>query len=198
MDFSTVISLLLGIGLAAASGFRVFLPLFVLSIAAHFGADYVNLSEDVRWVGSLPAIITLGVAMICEIGAYYIPIIDNFLDTISIPLAAIAGTLLVAVNITDMNEVATWALAIIAGGGTAAVISSATATARAISSVTTAGSGNFLVNTGETTSATVLSLTAIIWAPIAIVLTIIILIVVLIAWKKIKRGTNTLTIPSEE
>lgn len=191
-NFTTLISLFLGIGLAAASGFRIFLPLFVLSVATHFGADYVNLDESFRWVGSIPAMITLGIAMLVEIIAYYIPVIDNLLDTISIPLAAIAGTLMVAANLTDMGEVANWALAIIAGGGTAAAISSATATARVVSTTTTAGSGNFLVNTGETAGATVLSLTSIIWAPIAFVLTIILLIFLFLGYKKLKKRTQFL------
>ncbi|WP_068598906.1 DUF4126 domain-containing protein [Vaginella massiliensis] len=190
INFSTLISLFLGIGLAAASGFRIFLPLFVLSVAAYFGADYVNLDESWRWIGSVPAMVTLGVAMLVEIVAYYIPLVDNFLDMISVPLAAVAGTLMVAANLTDMSEVANWSLAIIAGGGTAVAISSATATARAVSTTTTAGTGNFLVNSGETAGATVLSLTSIIWAPLAFVFTLIVLCFVVILYRKLKRRSR--------
>ena len=172
MMISTLLSLFLGVGLAAASGFRVFLPLFVLSVAAYLGADYLPLSEQWKWVGSIPAMITLGIAMIVEILAYYIPVVDNFLDTISVPLATLAGILVVAVNLGEMNELATWSLAIIAGGGTAAAISSSTATVRAISTTATAGAGNFLVNSGETASSAVLSLLAIFWAPFAFILTL--------------------------
>lgn len=187
MMISTLLSLFLGVGLAAASGFRVFLPLFVLSVAAYLGADYLPLSEQWKWVGSIPAMITLGIAMIVEILAYYIPVVDNFLDTISVPLATLAGILVVAVNLGEMNELATWSLAIIAGGGTAAAISSSTATVRAISTTATAGAGNFLVNSGETASSAVLSLLAIFWAPFAFILTILVLIFFWVVWRKIKK-----------
>lgn len=187
LNFSTLMSLFLGIGLAAAAGFRVFLPLFALSIAAHFGMDHLSIGEQFAWVGSWPAIITLGVATLVEILAYYIPLVDNLLDSIAIPLAGVAGTFLVASTMVDMNEVAMWALAIIAGGGTAASISGGTAAARATSSTTTAGTGNFLVNTGETATASILSATALIWAPLAFVLVLIILFVLVRLYNKFKR-----------
>ena len=199
MDFltgSTILSLFLGVGLAAASGFRVFLPLFILSLTANLAGNFIQIDESLKWVGSFPALITLGVAMIVEIGAYYIPIIDNMLDTISIPLAGLAGTFAVGATLVDMNEVATWALAIIAGGGTAAAISSTTATARAVSTTTTGGIGNFLVNTGETVGSLFLSITAIVLAPLAFVIAVILLFVVIKVWRRVKkRLQNTLDTP---
>ena len=186
-DSNTIMSFFLGIGLSASAGFRVFLPLFALSIGAHFGQDLLQLNESWQWIGGWPAIITLGIATIVEILAYYIPLIDNFLDTIAVPLAAVAGAVLMGSTLLDMGEVATWALAIIAGGGTAAAVSGTTATARAVSTGTTAGTGNFVVNTGETTAASVLSLTSIIWAPVAFVLVIIILYGIYHLWKWTKK-----------
>ncbi len=195
MDFfsgSTLLSLFLGIGLAAASGFRVFLPLFILSLSAHLAGSYIHIDESLQWVGSWPALITLGVAMIVEIGAYFVPFIDNMLDTISIPLAGIAGTFAIGATLVDMNEVATWALAIIAGGGTAVAISSTTATARAISTTTTGGIGNFLVNTGETLGSLFLSITAIVIAPLAFIIAVILILVVIKVWRRIKKRTVSL------
>lgn len=192
LSISTIFSLFLGIGLAAAAGFRIFLPLFVLSLAVKLGGSFINLDESWLWVGSTPALITLGVAMVVEIGAYYIPIIDNMLDTIAVPLAGVAGTIAVGITMPEMNEVATWALAIIAGGGTAAAISGTTAAARAVSTTTTAGAGNFLVNTGETLSSTVLSITAIVLAPLAFIIAVVILYCCYHAFKKIKRKGDEL------
>ncbi len=183
-DTSTIMSFFLGIGLAASAGFRVFLPLFALSLGAHFGADILNLNESWQWVGSWPAMITLGVATLIEIAAYYIPVVDNLLDSIAVPLAAIAGTVLMGSTLLDMGEVATWALAIIAGGGTAAAVSGTTAATRAVSTGTTGGTGNFLVNTGETAAASVLSVTSFIWAPLAFILVLITLYLVYRLWKK--------------
>jgi len=195
MDFTSVnalLSLFLGVGLAAASGFRIFLPLFLLSLTAKLSGNFINLDESLQWVGSWPALITLGVAMLVEIGAYYVPYIDNLLDTISVPLATIAGTFAVGATLTDMNEVATWALAIIAGGGTAAAISTTTATARAVSTTTTGGTGNFLINTAETFGALVLSLSSIILAPIAFVLVLILLYGCYKVFKSVKKKGDQL------
>lgn len=186
-DSNTIMSFFLGIGLAASAGFRVFLPLFALSLGAHFGQDLLELNETWQWVGSWPAMIALGVATIVEIVAYYIPVIDNLLDTIAVPLAAVAGTVLMGSTLLDMSDVTTWALAIIAGGGTAAAVSGTTAAARAVSTGTTAGTGNFIVNTGETAAASVLSLTSIIWAPIAFVLVLIVLLGIYRIWKWTKK-----------
>jgi hypothetical protein len=120
MATATILSIFLGVGLAASAGFRVFLPLFVLSTASYF--DVIELNESWAWVSNLPVMITLGIAMLAEIFAYYIPFVDNLLDTIATPLAAIAGTVIMASTILDYDPALTWGLAIIAGGGTATAI----------------------------------------------------------------------------
>lgn len=151
---SSILGLLLGIGLAAASGFRVFLPLFALSLVIHFNlGDYLGLgllSDSFSWVGSTTALVVLGVATLVEIFAYYIPFIDNLLDTIAVPLAGIAGTIILASQLVELPEVVVWTLAIIAGGGTASLIGGTMATARVASTSTTAGLGNSVVSTTET------------------------------------------------
>lgn len=178
----------LGIGLAASAGFRVFIPLLALSLAAHFGFD---LSENWEWVGSWPALITLGIATLFEIGAYFIPWIDNLLDTITVPLATIAGTLLMGITLTGLDsEIVQWVLAIIAGGGTAAVISGSTASGRAASTATTGGIGNFLVSGGETVAASVLSITSFIWAPLALVLALVVIYFLYKFWKRLAKRKN--------
>lgn len=120
MTTETILSIFLGVSLAASVGFRVFLPLFVLSIASYTGMWELN--ENWDWLGSLPALITLGVAMILEIGAYFIPWVDTVLDAIAIPLAAIAGTAVMVSTVADLSPMVTWVLAIVAGGGTATAI----------------------------------------------------------------------------
>lgn len=186
---TTIIGVCLGIGLAAAAGFRVFIPLFVLSLAVHFGNDYIPLSESWKWIGDMSALITLGVATVVEIFSYYIPVLDNALDTIAIPLATVAGTVLMASQLGDFNyPVISWALAIIAGGGTAAAIKSTAAGTRATSTVTTAGLGNNLVSTAETGIAGFLSIISIFLPVIAFILVIIILIGVYKLAKLIKNS----------
>ena len=101
----TIISIFLGIGLAASVGFRVFVPLFALSLASYF--NFWELNESWQWIGSLTAVITLGVATLVEISAYYIPYLDNLLDTIAIPLATIAGTAVMVSTVADLSPIIT-------------------------------------------------------------------------------------------
>ncbi|MGB7529061.1 DUF4126 domain-containing protein [Sphingobacterium cellulitidis] len=154
-----LISLFVGIGLAAATGFRVFLPIFFLSLGSYLG--WIPLDQSYAWIGGLPAVIATGLATIVEILAYYIPFIDNILDSITVPLATIAGSLLFASQFTEVSNWIQWSLAIIAGGGTAATISSVFAGTRAASSGTTAGVANPAISTIETIGSTIMSILAI-------------------------------------
>ncbi|PPK93350.1 uncharacterized protein DUF4126 [Nonlabens xylanidelens] len=181
--FEIIFSICLGIGLAASAGFRVFIPLLCASLAAYF--DVIPLNESWQWAGSLTAVIVLGVAAIVEILAYYIPYIDNLLDTISVPLAAIAGTAVMVSVMGDMNPVFTWTMAIIAGGGTAAAISTTTSGARAMSTSTTGGFANPIVSTAEAGFSGMLSLVSIIFAPLAVVIVFFLLIGIRKLYKRI-------------
>ena len=78
-EFDLALSVALGIGLAAATGLRLFVPMLVASAAAYTG--HLPLSENFAWLATLPALILLGVAAAVEILAYYIPGVDNLLDT---------------------------------------------------------------------------------------------------------------------
>lgn len=184
MTSEAIISIFLGIGLAASVGFRIFLPLFAMSLAAYF--DVIPLSENWQWIGTVPALIALGVAMFLEIFAYYIPFIDNMLDSIAVPLAAIAGTAVMVSTMADLSPLITWALAIIAGGGTASVVKSASAGTRLTSSVSTAGLGNPVVSTVETGGAVVMSLASIFMPFVAIILVIIILSALFWIYRKLR------------
>lgn len=174
----TILSIFLGIGLASAAGFRVFLPLFALSLASY--SQVLELNESWEWIGGIPALITLGIAMVAEIFAYYIPFVDNALDTIAAPLAAIAGTITIASTVVDVSPMMTWVLAIIAGGGTATAMQGMTTMTRLASSVKTGGLGNPVVSTAETGTAFTLSSLAIFLPILAVV--IVILLFVLIYW----------------
>ena len=181
----TVISICLGIGLAASAGFRVFVPLFVLSLATHYG--YVPVGESFLWIGSTTAMICLGIATLVEIAAYYVPFIDNLLDTIAIPLATIAGTVAMASTMIDLDPMITWGLAIMAGGGSAAAISSATSATRATSTATTAGLANPIVATTETATASFVSITAIFLPIVALFIVIFIVFVGIKLFRKFFR-----------
>ena len=191
MTMETILSIFLGIGLSASVGFRVFLPLFALSLAAYFNVWELN--ESWLWIGSTTAVITLGIATVVEIGAYYIPIIDNALDTIAIPLATIAGTAVMVSTVADLSPVITWALAIIAGGGTAAAIKSSASATRLGSTVSTAGIGNPIVSTIETGTSIVMSIVSIFIPILAIILVIFIFYIVFKLYKKLKPNKSKST-----
>ncbi|MBS1518803.1 MAG: DUF4126 domain-containing protein [Bacteroidetes bacterium] len=139
--------ILLGIGLSAAAGFRVFLPLLVTNIASLLG--YVNLTGGFEWMGGWVAFAAFTAASVMEILAYYVPWLDNLLDTISGPMAMIAGTLLTASFLTEANPLLQWVLGIIVGGGTAGIVKAGASAARLTSSTTTGGIGNAAVATSE-------------------------------------------------
>ncbi|GAA4279051.1 DUF4126 domain-containing protein [Aquimarina mytili] len=179
----TILSICLGIGLAASVGFRVFLPLLALSLAGHY--DIVPLSENWEWISGTISICILSIATIAEILAYYIPWFDNILDTLAIPLATIAGTAVMVSAITDLSPVVTWALAIIAGGGTAATVKSTMGATRLTSTATTGGVANPLVATVETGTATIMSAASVFIAPLAVVLVVILLFGIRKLFKKL-------------
>jgi hypothetical protein len=142
-----VLSVCVGVGLAAACGFRIFLPLLVMSIAAASG--HLTLAPSFQWIGSEYALITFSVATVLEITAYYVPWLDNLLDSIATPAAMVAGTVVTASMASGMSPYLQWTLAVIAGGGAAGLVQGATVVTRAASTATTGGLGNFLVATGE-------------------------------------------------
>jgi len=159
-----VFSAALGIALAAAVGFRVFLPLLVMSAAAYTG--HLTLSETFAWLATPTALVMLSVAALAEILAYYVPGVDNLLDAIATPAAVVAGTLAAAAVMTDLPPLVKWTTAAIAGGGAAGLTQSVTSLLRGHSTVMTGGVGNAAVATGEMGGALLVSGLALL-APLA-------------------------------
>ena len=178
MSAEVLTALALGIGLSASCGFRVFVPMLVASIAAHVGL--LPLQDGFRWLGSWPAMICFGTATVVEVVAYYVPFIDNLLDTLTTPLAIGTGTLLMTSVLPVDGDLLKWTTGLVVGGGAAAVIQGGSVLTRLGSSKLTAGTGNHLVATGENAAAlgaSVLSL-VIPWIVAAILLAAIAAILV--------------------
>ncbi|MDR0235179.1 DUF4126 domain-containing protein [Acinetobacter sp.] len=185
----TLLSLCIGIGLSAACGFRVFVPLLVMSIASLMG--WFEPMKGFEWLAIPSVCIGLAVATVCEIGAYYIPWVDNALDTIATPAAMVAGTLTtMAVSSGEMSQFASWASAIIVGGGTATAVQMGTVAVRGLSTATTGGIANPVVSTGEWIGAIVVSVLSFI-VPVLVVIVGIIAVVIAIRWIKRKRQEST-------
>lgn len=166
-----ILSIALGVGLAAAVGFRIFLPLLVASVAAYTG--HLELSQGFAWLGTLPALVMLGVAAILEIAAYYIPGVDNLLDLVATPAAFIAGTIVAAAVMVDLPPMVKWAAAIIAGGGAAGLMQSVTTLLRAKSTALTGGLGNPVIASAEWGGALLVSLLALLAPVLALALIVV-------------------------
>lgn len=187
MDLSELfLSAAVGIGLAAACGFRIFVPLLLISVADKTG--HLELASGFEWMGSTPAMITFGAATLLEILAYYVPFFDNLLDTLATPSAVVAGTIATASQVGDMSPWLTWSVAIIGGGGAAGLVQGMTTVTRQISSLATAGFGNPIVSTLEAGASFAFTLAAV-FVPL---LAVFVLIVGLAygAKKLFMRGTK--------
>jgi len=168
----SVIATVVGIGLAASCGFRVFVPMLVVSAAANAG--YLDLARGFDWIGTWTAFVAFSIAAIVEIGAFYIPWLDNMLDAMASPFAIVAGVILFAANAVDFDPFLQWSLAIIAGGGAAAIVQGGTVISRAASTTTTGGLANFAISTLETIAGFFFPVIAIVVPVVALVLLIVV------------------------
>ncbi len=158
-----LLSIFLGVGLSAACGFRVFVPFLVMSVTKLSGQ--MDIAPGFDWLGSWPAFSCLLVATGVEVAAYYIPWVDNALDTIATPAAAIAGVIATSSAVTDLSPFLDWAIPLI-GGGVATTVQVSTVALRGASTATTGGFANPVVATTELAGSTVTSVVSIIM-PIA-------------------------------
>jgi hypothetical protein len=182
MDYSILTSIAMGIALSACAGFRVFIPMLAGALAGHF--NIIHLPIDMAWLSGWPAIALFGTAAVAEIVAYYIPFVDNILDTIAAPLSVGAGTVLAASLLPlGHNDLLRWAVAFLAGGSAAGTIQLGTGLLRLFSSKATVGTGNAVVATSENAAAVSGSLLAFV-----IPVIVAILLIALIVWIVMKLG----------
>lgn len=184
LDF--LVPLAIGLGLSAACGFRVFLPLLGMGLAARL--DYLPLASDVAWAASTPALLALFTATVVEIVAYYVPWLDNLLDTVATPMAVLAGIAATASVLTDVPPYARWSLAIIAGGGVAGVVQGATVAARLKSVATTAGVGNPVIATVELAGAAVTTVMALVFPVAAITIVLVMCLLIFLVTRRLLFG----------
>ncbi len=177
----TATAIAVGIGLAAACGFRVFVPLFVMGLAGATG--HLTLAHDAAWAASTPALVALGTATALEVGAYYVPWLDHALDAVATPAALLAGIGASAAVLTDLPPLLRWGTAVVAGGGAAGLVQGATVLLRAKSGLLTGGLGNPAVATAELGGAIGLALLA-----LAVPLAALIVTATLIVWVVRRTG----------
>ena len=140
-----LLSLSLGLGLAAACGFRVFIPPLMMGVGSRL--DLYKLEGSFVWVDDTWAIAIFAVATLLEIGGYFIPWIDNLLDAVATPAAIIGGIFVTSASLEgELDPSAQWTLSVIAGGSVSGVIQLGTVATRAISTGTTGGLANPIIS----------------------------------------------------
>jgi hypothetical protein len=191
MTSETLVSIGVGLALAAAAGFRVFVPLLALSLAAQSG--WVELSPSFAWLATTPAVIALATATVLEVAAYYIPFFDNVLDTLAAPLAVLAGIVASASVLTDLPPWVQYTVAIVGAGSTAGVVHASTSLLRLKSSAATAGFGNPLLATLELIGSILMALLALV-APLLALAAVVVIIVLVAkrvnAWRLANAGRD--------
>ena len=170
---SMIIAILIGIGLSASAGFRVFIPPLITSIAAK--ASWITLATQFEWVGSTPALIAFSIAAILEISSYYIPVIDNAMKAIATPASIVSGILLTASLVWDVDPLLKWSVSVLGGGGIATITHLMTLFIRGTSTIVTGGIGNILVSILEGISAIALSILSLLF-PFAVIIAIVVIL----------------------
>lgn len=190
VDLQLLESIGLGLGLGVAAGFRVVVPFWMLSAAALFG--HLELTSGMTWLGSTTAFVSLSIALVVEILAYSVPWLDNVIDTVALPVAAVAGTLLMAIAANQLDPFAQWSVAIVAGGGAAATVKGLNGLTRLVSTATTGGATNLIIAGVELIGAIALSLLALV-APIVMFVLVLACFILLVrfAIKAFYRSKKT-------
>jgi hypothetical protein len=166
-----------GLALSTAAGLRVFVPLLLTGLAARMG--YLTLTPSMSWLASDAALVAFGTATVLEVGAYYVPWLDNVLDTVATPAAITAGVITTAAVTPELSPLVRWTLAVVAGGGAAGLVQAGTALLRLKSSAFTAGIGNPVIATGELAGSLVLSALGLLAPLLAAAAVILVLVVVI-------------------
>ena len=178
-------SLALGIGLSAATGFRIFVPALLASGASILG--WISPGEEFQWLATWPAFAVFATASLVEVGAYYVPWIDNALDTIAVPGSVLAGGLIATSFIEVDSPMLQWIIGMMAGGSTAGVVQTGTALLRGASTATTGGLANPVVSTSENVAALTVSAASILVPILGLLLTLTIGWLLWRGWRRLRR-----------
>jgi hypothetical protein len=180
-----LVAIAIGLGLAAACGFRVFVPLFAASIAAHGGN--LTLAPGFDWLGTNTAMVAFGTATVLEIGAYYVPWLDHLLDTVTTPASVAAGVVASAAVLVDLPPLVQWGVALVGGGGIAGLTQGATVALRTKSGLFTGGLANFAVSSFELIGATATAILAILVPLVALAVVSVIVVVSVRVIRRLRR-----------
>ncbi|MFD1863054.1 DUF4126 domain-containing protein [Planococcus chinensis] len=177
-----ILAVCIGLALSATVGFRIFTPLLITGIFER--VDWITLAEGFSWLGSTPALVAFGAATVFEIAVNYIPAVGSIMKVIATPIAAIAGILLTASFIGDMNPLLEWSIAIIGGGGVAAASHAAVTGVKGVSETALLSPAVAVV---EDVTATAVPIAIFLVPVLAIVFVVLIPVLIFTLYNKRKR-----------
>ena len=180
-----LIQVMLGIALSAVCGYRIFVPFLAMGIAGMAG--YIQFADGFAWISSWPALLVFGVATILEIAAYFIPHIDNILNAIALPAGAVAGIIVAASVISDMDPMLKWTLAIIAGGGAATVTGLLSNGVHQLSTAVSAGFANPVVSGAESVGTVAASVISIAMPIVGVALFVMVVVVSILIIRRFRK-----------
>ncbi len=180
-----LIQVMLGIALSAVCGYRIFVPFLAMGIAGMAG--YIHFADGFAWISSWPALLVFGVATILEIAAYFIPHIDNILNAIALPAGAVAGVIVAASVISDMDPMLKWTLAIIAGGGAATVTGLLSNGVHQLSTAVSAGFANPVVSGVESVGTVTASAISIAMPIVGVALFVMVVVVSILMIRRFRK-----------
>jgi len=188
----SIAAIFLGLGLAAACGFRAFLPPLIIGIFSR--EDLITLSDSWQWLSSNWAIALFATAALFEICAYFLPWLDNLLDIIATPSAITAGTILTCASLDGINPSLQWILALMTGVGLTGSVQLSSVLIRGLSTATTGGIGNPIVNFIEILMSIILTILAILIPILAIALIGIMFLLMRELIKRLRRKKRLKTL----
>lgn len=184
-----VLAAFLGVGLAAAAGLRTFLPLLVLSVAAHFGWFGITLHESLAWLGSMPALVALAIATVAELAADLIPYLDNLLSLAGNVTGPVAGALAAAAVFADQDAGTAAITGLIIGAPTALAFSVTQTGTRAASTAVTGGVGNPVLSVLEDAASFLMAVLSIV---LPILVPVMLLCMGWLMWRLLRRKPKNL------
>lgn len=185
-----IVQILAGISLAACCGLRAFLPPFIVGLAVRVGAvdlvfgQPVQLNPAFDWLSSTPALVIFGAAVIAEMLADKIPVVDHILDLVETVIRPLAGVLVVAATLKGLDPLPAAVLGLILGGSAAGGVHLAKSKIRILSTLGTGGLGSPVLSVIEDLAAFAGSLLAVFASVVAALL---ILVGVIFTFRLVRR-----------
>jgi hypothetical protein len=179
-----LVNLFSGFGLSSAAGLNAYIPLLAVGLLGRF--DYLTLQNPYAVLESTPALAILAVLALIDFVADKIPAVDHVTHVVGALVHPIAGAIVFASQSNLITEVHP-ALALASGFVMAGGFHATRAALRPVATATTAGFGNPVLSLLEDMTSVLLSVLAIFAPLIAFALFVVLLFLIVSAWRSVRR-----------